>query len=384
MIKGNLEKIAKLLKRRHLARLSVDKIAELIKRSNGKCYLCNENLNFEKEIKKIEGDKKDPSETLSIENLYLAHEQCNNDKKDQPVSLARIKIAFKKFYEKKDEFITFDEFLDEYVENNRKSIKVKTLKDKLVLKFRDEETILPFFTDPTTKVKYCFGEISISYLFNDKDVQPRPIDKTHLFKLVDDFQSHPVHEPSNCRLITKKELNENYIDAELLQFDGQHKSAAQVLLGREFLPFKIYINPEIKMIRELVVIIQNEIKKKAVLESIIIKRMKAAYQDRWNGYLELSGEHSEAGLIDSLPAREKNLAKKELKNAIYDNIIENSRLKLTEFLSKGKTKGERKRPVSINLLKQILDSFLYTKPSNLALETKKDVREIEAENVVFF
>lgn len=378
-----IHEYAKLLKRGHLGNLSIDDIVELIKRSDGKCYLCGEKLDFQKDIKKIEGDKKEAAASLSIENLYLTHKKCNIQKRDEPISIARAKLNFSKFYEKKDA-ITFDDFLTEYVRDNKKIIMYKIVENKIYLKIGEEEKDVPIFTDVATQIKYCFYEIPKEYIYNDSEVQPRPIDKPHLFKMMADFQVHPVHEPSNCRLVqNNNENNKDYKEAKLLQFDGQHKSAAQILIGRDKLQFKIYLNPSIKLIRELVIIIQNEIKKKAVLESIVIRRMSASFRDRWNEYLELSGEHSEAGLIDSLPVNEKKLAKKELINAIYNNIIEDESLEIMEFVATGQIRGGKKKPVSVNLLKQVIENFVYNKPNSIPIG-EKDAREIEEENVVNF
>ncbi|MDO8474149.1 MAG: hypothetical protein Q7S62_01185 [bacterium] len=381
MKKQDMQKYAKALKRGHLASLSVDDIVELIKRADGKCYLCEEKIDLDN-IGKIDGDKKNSNGPLSVENLYLTHKKCNIQKSNEPVSIVKAKLAFSRFYEKKDS-VSFNDFLDEYVPNNRKTVRFKITNDIAYLKFGEDEKNTPIFTDPATKIQYFFYELPMDYIYNDDEVQPRPIDKSHLFKMMADFQIHPVHEPSDCRIVDNSRIDGNYKEAKLLQFDGQHKSAAQILIGRTKLQFKIYIAPSIKLIRELVIIIQNEIKKKAVLESIVIKRMSASYMDRWNEYIESPGEHSEAGLIESLPNQEKKLAKKELMNAVYSNIIDNKELELKEFVTTGQTRSEKNRPISINLLKQIINNFVYSKPNDVPVG-EKDSREIEAENTTKF
>ena len=75
----------------------------------------------------------------------------------------------------------------------------------------------------------------------------RMIIEKHVRNLALDFNEEPVHEPSNCRLV---HTSGNFYN--LLQFDGQHKTTAQIILERETVPMKIYSGATIDQINQLV------------------------------------------------------------------------------------------------------------------------------------
>jgi hypothetical protein len=169
-------------------------------------------------------------------------------------------------------------------------------------------------TDPATETEYFFVDAPFTHVQNDTKIQPRLITYSHVRKLALDFVNRPVHEPSNCRLVFH-----GAEAANLLQFDGQHKSTAQILLGRSSGAFKIYISPDQAMLQQLVVKIQQEIKKQPLTKSDTLAKLGDVISSILEEYKD--SPRTEAGFVQSRPRAEQRSAKdmyfKELQRLVF-------------------------------------------------------------------
>jgi len=122
-----------------------------------------------------------------------------------------------------------------------------------------------------------------------------------------DFARRPVHEPSNCRLVRTGPDT-----ARLLQFDGQHKTTAQILLGRTHVPMKLYVDPEVAMVQALVLKIQQEIKKQPLTKSDTLAKLGDVIKRRLDAYLESGAAvKTEQGFIAVQPKIEQRAVTQE-------------------------------------------------------------------------
>jgi hypothetical protein len=290
----------------------------LLKKSGGKCELCNNALGTDS--KQIVCDHMVPSVDYGptkLSNLYLAHRSCNASRQHLPFVIAKPIIEFKAFCEHKGE-VTFDHVLNRYVPERNGSCTLKRRGDQISLSYKSWTSKATVMRDPATKVEFFFIELPVSVIRNDTEVQPRLIMHTHVRKLYLDFAERPVHEPSNCRLVH----SQNDV-VQLLQFDGQHKTTAQILLGRKTIVAKIYINPDIAMLQQLVIKIQQEIKKQPLTRSDTLAKLGDVITSYLEDYQVPSGQHrSERGLIESQSSKKtqtelRKIYFEELKRLIF-------------------------------------------------------------------
>lgn len=343
---------------------------ELVQKASGQCYLCEQVLDLA--VDEVQKDHVDPNGLTVSDNLYLAHRSCNALKRDLPVIEAKQMIRFKRFCEAKKHEVTFDDVLNEYVPTEkRQPVKVLVADDIVTLQFSTtDEAKAKLMTDPTTRVKYFFLEVPITHISNDSEVQPRKIKWDHAWKLAQDFAVHPVHEPSSCRLVKDT--------GRLLQFDGQHKTAAQIIMGRTKIQTKVYLDPRVSLIRSLIVSIQSKIVKLPLETSIAITKLSDVYRDMWQ-----QGDFvSEADFIKSFRSDQQAAAKKELVAALYKAILDNPDAKIMQFVQRRQARRGT-HPLSVNnLTTLILKELVCAKPLSLQVGSPEDLRPAETENIV--
>ena len=103
----------------------------------------------------------------------------------------------------------------------------------------NEVKTLPVYKDEISGFRSSFMNIPIEYLHHDDHINPRTIG-SNLRKLVVEFH----------RKLPQLHISLGWIDTsdgnqvKVKIFDGQHKAAAQVLLGARTLPVRVFIDPD--------------------------------------------------------------------------------------------------------------------------------------------
>jgi hypothetical protein len=297
---------------------------KLIDKSNGICGLCGYSLGNDPSI--LEIDHIEPESTSSdlfpdgnttrVSNLQITHKKCNRSKKNIGNETAKPIIRFKEWCSRRNN-PSFDDVIDEY-KLKRKSFEINWKGDIPTLIF-DGVKIQgsQAFEDPAQKIKYFFCEVPTDYILNDKEAQPRMIIEKHVRALALDFYEEPVHEPSNCRLAP---VSGDYFN--LLQFDGQHKTTAQIILGRKTVPIKVYYGSTLDQINRLVINIQQKIKKKPLTTSDTLAKLSDVISHKLSDYEEKPGSHrTELGFIDSIPKKDRTKWKNDFLGEIRGQIL---------------------------------------------------------------
>jgi hypothetical protein len=350
--------------------------AELWQKSGGKCALCSLPLDLETKDSVVAdhrvAEAKDGKTVLS--NLYLAHRSCNSSRQHLDFEVAQPLIRFRSVAEQKP--VTFDIVIDDYIpEPNRELVTYSESANVVEVLFGHQKVQAPLCVDPATGVKYFFLDVPVRYIHNDTEIQPRVIMPGHVRKLALDFLERPVHEPSNCRLVKKGPET-----GCLLQFDGQHKTTAQILIGRKTVPMKVYVEPTIDMLQALVIKIQQEIKKQPLTKSDTLAKIGDVVKRILDSYEEKLGTHrSEKGLIAKQPKNEQKEVKKlyfnELRRIIF--FDEENRL------SKAVGPSVKNRPTTDKVVvDKIITPLMYSQLLDSDMDESGE-RDTERTNIIF-
>lgn len=347
----------------------------LWKKSSGDCFLCGGPLNRSSD--RIVVDHDEPEEEggeTKLANLNLAHARCNAWKRNHPTAPAKAFLGFRRFLEEAKGVSVYGDCLS-YFRITPKESQLEFESDHLLRIELPDDTIqrVPVISESNSSgtFLYCFVEVPISAIFHDADCQPRTIKPKQVWSIFSDLQRNPLHEPPSCR--THKKQGK----VRLLMFDGQHKTLASLLMGRQSVAVKIYLELQAKATRHLVNSIQAKIPKLPLSAMEIMSKMGMEYADQLAEYIEKvrEGEASEDGFLRWLPADTRKRGRQAFENACINAIWETEGLDLRDFVGDG-------RPIKEAAAKsKLLKPLVFTRPLQQAFEVSDVIRERESELV---
>jgi len=232
---------------------------------------------------------------------------------------------------------------------------------------------LPLYKCPSTGYKYFYITLPVIFVKNDYELQPRPLEMKRLWDLYRHLLVHTQLSPAICRLV----------DEKILLFDGQHKSAAQIWAGRKDIECKIYINPNLKVLKETNLTAHDKLRQMPFFTSVLINKWADLFKEEWQEYIETSGEKSEKGFVTFLVEKGKTRAEalNMIRSNIYDSILDDPENRITEYIAE--RNRTRKNPLTIYALKQtVFKHFITAPPLDLNLERLDELREFERKNII--
>ena len=239
----------------------------------------------------------------------------------------------------------------------------------------------PLFEDPSTKVEYCFVEAPAIHIFNDEESQPRWIMSDHVRALAWDFRVRPVHEPSSSRLLDDGGGTGRRA-GKLLQFDGQHKGIAQLILGRKKIQTKVYITSDLQMLRELVEAIQNRIVKRPLSKSATLIKIEQIIGEELRQWAPKAGTlRSEKAFIESRELEARTLRRQQLLDALRKNVMDSPENRLRPYVQDIKLSGRILPMTDKNLIKHLINRFMTEDLLEEDMTSEDSLREIEKKNI---
>src|ERR1019366_6540229 len=249
------------------------------------------------------------------------------------------------------------------------------LHSQLTLHFTDPERspkVCTVFTCPATGMQYFYSVLPIEYVCNDAELQPRPLEQKRVWELYRHLTAHTQLAPAICRLVAGK----------ILLFDGQHKSAAQIWAGRRVLDCKVYIDPDVRLIKDTNLIAHDKLRQMPFFTSTLIAKYSDIFKQEWEEYVERPGSKNESDFAAFLRVRGKTAveAKKMLQMAIEQDVIEAPENRLSDFIAE--RNRTRKNPLSISILeKTFFREFILSPPTMVEFEGPDDYRGEEQKNL---
>ena len=237
----------------YLSSLNAEQKIELRKKlfqiQQGACFICQKAVHPELHADAIDIDHIEPLNSGGRDdqsNFALTHSNCNRSKQDSDLRVARVLKLYDSICEHvapKD--TNLGHVLSQYggalydlpIVNNNGSIEI-SLTD-----INQNETVTsPLLIDRLSGFRSFHAEIPIAYLHHDDQINPRPIGRQLRGLILEFFRGNPQLHVGLGWLDLP--TGENSSRAKIRIFDGQHKIAAQVLLGVKALPIRIFVNPD--------------------------------------------------------------------------------------------------------------------------------------------
>ena len=241
----------------YLNNLTPEQRKELEKRlhasQKGNCFLCQKPIDLVLHLNAIDIDHIEPLQTGGKDdpgNFALTHSSCNRSKQAADLRVARV-------------LVRFDEIRDEVAAENRGpslsdllgrfggaryDLPMRREVCSIAMSFpdigRNEIVQVPLYQDDLSGLAYFFAKLPIAYVYHDDRINPRAIGG-NLRGLVEEFHKK---RPQLQVGLAWVDLRDGQAKARVRMFDGQHKAAAQVLLGVRELPVRVFLNPDLDLL----------------------------------------------------------------------------------------------------------------------------------------
>jgi hypothetical protein len=381
----------------YLNKLSVEDrknlVAELHTIQNGKCFITAEPIDLVIHKNALDIDHVIPTKMGGKDeksNFALTFSSANRAKQASDLNLARIIHSFIKVQEnlkkKEDRSPNLDDVL-KLNEGAKYPLLFNSSGDKIKYSFSEigEHQIIEqeIYTDKLSGLKYFFTSLPIEYIHHDNLINPRSIG-SNISKLIAEFYSGNPQLHISLGWVDLDEEN-----SQIKVFDGQHKAAAQIVLGTRRIPVRIFINPD----KEKLILTNfragTTLKQVAFDKSIQRHLGSTLYFDRVNRYqddLNLEEDNlnfSEKQLINYFKGESREL-KRYILDAIRDKVTKHSDNKLMEYVDMGGRAKEK--PLSYSTIDKTFYSFFIHQdaletPISFRMEDGKNPRTLEAEQI---
>lgn len=235
---------------------------------------------------------------------------------------------------------------------------------------------IPLHKCQATNSKFFYSMVPAKNVRNDSELQPRPLEAKRMWELYRHLQLNTQLAASVCRMMK----------SQILLFDGQHKAASQLWLGRDLIECKVYIEPDAKKLKETNLTAHEKLRQMPFYTSTLIRKYSDIFGDDWEEYLGSTGVKSEKDFVRFLVThkdKKKAEATKEIKMALIKDILEcdSPENKIVEYIAE--ENRSRKNPLTYSVLqKTFFNDFLSAPPLEVEFESPADFRKNERLNLV--
>ncbi len=358
-------------------------IAKLHSAQHGNCFICEDTIDLEVHKDSIDIDHVVPLTASGKDdpvNFALTHASCNRSKQASNLEVARVLHRFKKLKEKLD---------TENRSPNLGDLLQQAGGGSFMLGFKlsgndvtyslaevgdNSLRSVPVYEDKLSGFRCFFAEFPIQYLAHDSHINPRSIGP-NISKLVEEFyQKRPqLHVPLAWM---KSEGGKSAIHV----FDGQHKAAAQIMLGARALPVRVFIDPDPDTLITTNTNAGTTLKQVAFDKSVQRHLGSSLYQDRIQRFLKATGRSeddmnfSERDLINHFKGQSREI-KRYILDAARNGVTSDPDNKLRDYIDFGGRGKES--PLSYSTIEKSFYSFFIYQE---VLETPLNYRTEEGEN----
>ena len=225
--------------------------------------------------------------------------------------------------------------------------------------------------------------VPIEYLHHDDRINPRPIGR-NLKQLVDEFHKK---FPQLHITLGWTELGER---AKIKVFDGQHKAAAQILLGIREIPVRLFINPDKDRLLTANTRAGTTLRQVAFDKSVQRSLGSSLLADRMRRYREDKSldedfeMFSENDLVNHFKGESREMRRYVL-DWVRNSVTTHKQNKLRDYIEYGGRKKDM--PFSYSTVEKTFYSFfvysgMLDTPCNYRSEEGENPRGIEIEQLV--
>jgi hypothetical protein len=324
-------------------------------------------------------------------NFALTHEPCNRRKGASDLRVARVLHRFGRIEEEANRETGRGANLGHVLKvygGAKTPLRMIVEKDTARFSLPSEQGIpvitLPLWRDPLNGMGYCFAKLPIAFLHHDNRINPRSIG-VNVRGLIEEFNAKRPQLHVALGWWSPESGDEGNVHV----FDGQHKAAAQILLGVTELPVRIFIRPNLNVLLETNTNAGDKLRQVAFDTAVKRNLGNTLYSERIEDYQKLRGlseddfSFSETDMVKLFRGEHRELVRYII-DSVRHGITRDPNNKLMDYVEWA-GKGTEK-PLSYSTVeKTFYSEFLYMRPIDTPLsagiETGTNPRALEREQM---
>ena len=378
---------------RFVSRLNQNELQALKEKLNdiqlSKCFICHETVDLQLHEGHLELDHIRPLRDGGPDtenNLALTHASCNRNKGASDLRVARCLEELKSLQHsaegRGDRGANLADVLAQHGgAKNKLPLKVSNGVVEYSFSGAGQNDVFSsqLYRDEMSGMDYFFCLAPLEYIHHDDFINPRSIG-SNIRGLIEEF----LRERPQLHIGLAWWAPDDDGAGTLKLFDGQHKAAAQILLGSKKLPVRVFVNPDVNILMQANTSAGSSLRQVAFNKSVMRHLGSSLYRERAERYQKLQGldeddySFSEQDLVKHFRG-EKRQMERYIIDAQRDAITRSSDNSLLEFIE-WSGKGTE-RPMAYSTLDSAFFQLLCQKALSIPIDQGVE-REIERRQMV--
>ena len=391
-------------KSRYLAALSGEQRDELkhrlSQRQNGRCFICDSAIDFVLHSGQLDVDHIDPLLENGLDgenNFALTHATCNRSKGASNLQVARRLAEFERLQEQAQEAgkrgANLGDVLSRYGGGTAElRLQVDDGRVKYSLPHHGDNAIysVRMIHDKLSGMDTFVAQLPLEYLHHDNEINPRSIGANIRGLIAEFLAKRPQLHVALGWWAPDPERAGEQRAGKLKLFDGQHKAAAQILLGVRELPVRVFVEPDTKVLLQANTNAGGKLRQVAFDAAVMRHLGSTLYIERVRQYRQMRGlpeddySFSELDLVRFFRGEHREMTR-YIVDAQRDWITHDSTNKLLEFVEWAGKSGARPMAyptIERSFFKEFLFSKALDAPIDEGLEQGSNPRQLERKQLV--
>ena len=369
----------------------------LLERQARKCFICDRAIDLLLHKDQLDIDHIVPLADLGADeenNFALTHSSCNRSKGASDLRVARRMAQFESLQkaaeERGERGANLGHILQRYGgAKARLRLKRSERGVEFVLpgtpKGGNEVLWAPLYKDGLSGMEYFFAMFPLEYLHHDDRINPRSIG-SNIRGLIEEF----IKKRPQLHIALAWWAPDAEGLGEIKVFDGQHKAAAQILLGVKELPVRVFVNPDTNVLLQANTNAGDKLRQVAFDAAVMRHLGSTLFAERVRKYQEMKRlderdfGFSEADLVSFFKGEHREMLRYII-DSTRDSITYHKDNRLREFVEwAGKTAD---RPLAYTSIERtFFAEFVYkgslSVPIDEGMERGNNPRVLEREQMV--
>jgi hypothetical protein len=340
----------------------------LLNRQSAKCFICDETIDLMLHQGQLEIDHIVPLADNGPDegnNFAIVHSTCNESKGSSDLRVARRMAEFDKLQKdaqrRGERGVNLGHVLQRYGgAKARLRLKCNDQNVEFVLSEVGDIGVrnVPLYEDHVSGMQYFFTVLPLEYLHHDDRINPRTIGQS-IRGLIEEFLKK--RPQLHVALAWWAPDAEGFGAIKI--FDGQHKAAAQILIGAKDLPIRIFVNPDTNVLLQANTNAGDKLRQVAFDAAVMRHLGSTLYAERVRQYQNIKGlaennySFSEKDLVAFFRGEHRAM-QRYIIDAVRDSITHNKDNRLMEFVE-WSGKGADRPLAYTTIERSFFSEFLY-------------------------